>query len=679
MVKVKVDGIEVEVQQGTTVLQACEVAGKEIPRFCYHERLSIAGNCRMCLVEMEKSPKPVASCAMPVADGQVIYTNTEMVKKARQGVMEFLLINHPLDCPICDQGGECDLQDQSMKYGVDKSRYELNKRSVKEKYMGPLIKTVMTRCIHCTRCVRFAEEIAGVPEIGAINRGENMEITTYLEKTLDSELSANVIDLCPVGALTSKPYAFEARPWELTKTESIDVMDAVGSNIRVDTKGWEVKRILPRVNEEINEEWISDKTRYACDGLLKNRIDTPYIKVNGKLQPCSWDDAFKYIFEKTKDFSGDKAYGVVGDLIDVESMYMFKRFFKDVLSSDNIDFRQCNYFIDPSNKANYLFNTSIARLEEADLVVLVGSNPRLEAPILNARIRKAHLARKTKVYSIGNVGDLTYPHENVGSSLSILSDVLGKNHKIYNSLKSAKKPVFIIGESGLSGANGEFVLETVKKILKDNNFLNSEWNGLNILHNNASSVGAIYLNLIKNNFLEKLNDSNSKLIYLLGADQVKIDPKGKFIIYQGSHGGLNSTIADVVLPGAAYTEKNGLYVNTEGRIQDAKKASFPPGEGKEDWKILRALSDVFKKTIDINTHFILREHLFKDYPVFQQLDQLPKSSADTLTIKNVSQAKGDIKINDFDFYFSNIIAASSKTMHECKDAKVILQKTGTDN
>lgn len=678
MVKVKVDGIEVEIQQGATVLQACELAGKEIPRFCYHERLSIAGNCRMCLVEIEKSPKPIASCAMPVADGQVIYTNTEMVKKAREGVMEFLLINHPLDCPICDQGGECDLQDQSMKYGVDKSRYELNKRSVKEKYMGPLIKTVMTRCIHCTRCIRFASEVAGVPDLGAINRGENTEITTYLEKTLDSELSANVIDLCPVGALTSKPYAFEARPWELTKTESIDVMDAVGSNIRVDTKGWEVKRILPRINDDINEEWISDKTRYACDGLLKNRLDTPFIKINGKLQACSWDDAFKFISVNTKGLSGDNVYGVVGDLVDVETMYMFKRFFNDVLSSDNIDFRQTNYFIDPSHKANYLFNTSIARIEEADLVVLVGSNPRLEATILNVRIRKAYLTRKTKVYSIGDVGDLTYPHENVGSSFSAIGEILAKNGKIYNSLKLAKKPIFIIGESGLS-SNGEYVLETIKKILKDNNFLNNNWNGLNVLHQNAASVGAIYLNLLKSNFLDKLNDDNFKIVYLLGADQIRINNKNKFIIYQGSHGGLNSKSADVILPGAAYTEKQGLYVNTEGRVQDANKASFPPGNAKEDWKILRALSDVFKKTIDINSHQILRENLFKEYPIFKELDELPKSSIESLTFKNVTPINGNIKMADFDFYFSNIIAASSKTMDECKKAKQILQKTGTDN
>ncbi|NDE48957.1 MAG: NADH-quinone oxidoreductase subunit G, partial [Proteobacteria bacterium] len=442
--------------------------------------------------------------------------------------------------------------------------------------------------------------------------------------------------------------------------------------------GWEVKRILPRINDEINEEWLSDKSRYACDGLLKNRLDTPFIKVDGKLKPCSWDDAFKFISDNTKGFTGDKVFGAVGDLVDVETMYMFKKFFKDVLSSDNIDFRPANYFIDASHKANYLFNTSIARLEEADLVVLVGSNPRLEATILNARIRKAYLARKTKVYSIGDVGDLTYPHENVGSSFSAIGDILAKNGKIYNSLKSSKKPVFIIGESGLS-SNGEYVLETIKKILKENNFLNNDWNGLNILHQNASSVGAIYLNLMKSNFLDKLNDDTLKVVYLLGADQIKVKPNNKFVIYQGSHGGLNSKIADVILPGAAYTEKQGLYVNTEGRVQNANKASFPPGEAKEDWKILRALSDVFKKTIDINSFQILRENLFKDYPIFKEIDELPKSSIDSLTFKNVTPVNGTVKIADFDFYFSNIIAASSKTMDECKKAKQILQKTGTDN
>ncbi len=394
MPKVKVDGIEIEVENGTSVLQACEIAGKEIPRFCYHERLSIAGNCRMCLVEMEKSSKPVASCAMQVAEGQVIYTNTEMVKKAREGVMEFLLINHPLDCPICDQGGECDLQDQSVKYGGGTSRYELNKRSVKEKYMGPLIKTQMNRCIHCTRCIRFAEEVAGVPELGSINRGENMEITTYLEKTLDSELSANVIDLCPVGALTSKPYAFEARPWELTKTETIDVMDAVGSNIRVDTKGWEVKRILPRVNEDINEEWISDKTRYACDGLLTNRIDHPYIRKNGKLIECSWDEAFLKISEEVSKTAN--IGGLVGGMVDLETIFALKDFLIKISGSASIDFRQKDFYIDSSHLCNNLFNTSIAGIDESDLILLVGANPRLEATIINSRIRKILLIRKQK-------------------------------------------------------------------------------------------------------------------------------------------------------------------------------------------------------------------------------------------------------------------------------------------
>ena len=413
MPKVKVDGVELEVEQGISVLQACELAGKEIPRFCYHERLSIAGNCRMCLVEMEKSPKPIASCAMPVAEGQVIYTNTEMVKKAREGVMEFLLINHPLDCPICDQGGECDLQDQSVKYGGGSSRYELNKRSVKEKYMGPLIKTQMNRCIHCTRCIRFAEEVAGVPDLGAINRGENMEITTFLEKTLDSELSANVIDLCPVGALTSKPYAFEARPWELTKTETIDVMDAVGSNIRVDTKGWEVKRILPRVNEDINEEWISDKTRYACDGLLNNRIDQPYIRNNGKLVPATWDEAFQKIKE---EFSKTvRIGGLIGELTDLETIYALKNFLVTFSGSASIDFRQKDFYIDPSHPSNYLFNTSIANLDHADLILLVGANPRLEATMINARIRKNFINNQTEIYSIGAVSytHLTLPTKRI--------------------------------------------------------------------------------------------------------------------------------------------------------------------------------------------------------------------------------------------------------------------------
>ena len=466
MPKVKIDGIDVEVESGTTVLQACEIAGKEIPRFCYHERLSIAGNCRMCLVEMEKSPKPVASCAMPVAEGQVIYTNTEMVKKAREGVMEFLLINHPLDCPICDQGGECDLQDQSVKYGGGSSRYDLNKRSVKEKYMGPLIKTQMNRCIHCTRCIRFAEEIAGVPDLGAINRGENMEITTFLEKTVDSELSANVIDLCPVGALTSKPYAFEARPWELTKTETIDVMDAVGSNIRVDTKGWEVKRILPRVNEDINEEWISDKTRYACDGLLTNRIDQPYIRKEGKLVQCSWDDAFLKIsleFSKTK-----KIGGLIGGMTDLETIFSFKNLLSSISESSFVDFRQKDFYLDPAHPSNYLFNTSIVGIDESDLVLLVGANPRLEATMINSRIRKNFVSKKLEVFSIGNPGDQTYKVNFLGDNLNILKEIENEKSIFVERIKLAKKPIIIIGESVLNSKQGKYVLETSKSILKKN-------------------------------------------------------------------------------------------------------------------------------------------------------------------------------------------------------------------
>jgi NADH-quinone oxidoreductase subunit G len=447
MPKVTVDGIEVEVEAGSTVLQACEVAGKEIPRFCYHERLSIAGNCRMCLVEMERSPKPVASCAMPVMDGQVIKTNTPMVKKAREGVMEFLLINHPLDCPICDQGGECDLQDQAFNYGGGRSRYELNKRSVDQKHMGPLIKTHMNRCIHCTRCVRFSEEVAGIAEIGAINRGENMEITTYLENTIDSEMSGNVIDLCPVGALTSKPYSYEARPWELNKVETIDVMDAVGSNIRMDSKGWEVKRVLPRVNDEINEEWISDKTRYACDGLLNNRIDNPYIKKDGKLIEASWKEAVNFIY---KNVSDKKSFaGLVGQLVDLETAYAFKSFLKNTFNSDLIDFRQKDILFDTSDEFNFRFNTSIQKIDECDFILLIGANPRHEATIINTRIRKA-VKNGCKVFSIGDPGELHYNYKVIGNNISILDDLINGNISESKILKEAKNPAIIIGESVLN-------------------------------------------------------------------------------------------------------------------------------------------------------------------------------------------------------------------------------------
>ncbi len=508
MPKININGKEIEFEKGMTVLQACELADVEIPRFCYHEKLSIAGNCRMCLVELEKSHKPIASCAMPAVEGMNIKTNTEFVEKARKGIMEFLLANHPLDCPVCDQGGECDLQDQSLYYGVDKSRFSENKRAVKDKYMGPLIKTQMTRCIHCTRCVRFATEVAGVPEIGAIGRGEDMEITTYLEKSMESELSANVIDLCPVGALTSKPYAFEARPWELKKTESIDVMDAVGSNIRVDTYGWEVKRILPRLNNEINEEWISDKTRYACDGLLKQRLDIPYIKKDNKFVKSNWEEALDLISQKIKGLDPNDIAGHIGDLTSLENMFAFKEFFNNIKSS-NIEFREKLFYINPEEKKNYTFNSSIQGIEEADLILLIGCNPRHEATMVNARIKKAHTKNKTPIYSIGNPGDLTYEYSVIGENTEDIKELVNKKNEISKKILTSKKPLIIIGESALELKSGKYIFEEIKFFLNENKLITKEWNSLNVLAQNASTVGALNLKLMtyenENNFIFLIN------------------------------------------------------------------------------------------------------------------------------------------------------------------------------
>ena len=554
MLKLKVNEIDIEVEEGLTVLQACEKAGVEIPRFCYHEKLSIAGNCRMCLVELEKSPKPVASCAMPAAEGMSIKTNTEFVEKARKGVMEFLLANHPLDCPVCDQGGECDLQDQSMFYGVDKSRYNENKRQVSEKNMGPLIKTQMTRCIHCTRCVRFATEVAGVTEIGAIGRGEDMEITTYLEQSMQSELSANVVDLCPVGALTSRPYVFEARPWELKKTESIDVMDAIGSNIRVDTYGWEVKRILPRINEDINEEWISDKTRYACDGLLNQRLDTPYIKYNGKFEKASWNEVFNIIKSKFKNADKDKICGMSGDLVNMETLYIFKEFFNKTLGSYNIESRTDHTYLNPENRENYLFNSTINGIEEADFILLIGSNPRYEATILNARIRKAYLQNKTKIISLNDVGDLTYPYDSLDGDIENIKKITEDNHEVSNLIKEAKKPLIIFGQSSLKTKSAKYIVESVKSFLKKNNKISNDWNSLNTISENASTVGSFDLGLYKtvdgsNEVLKDLENHMFEIVYLLGVDNLKFKKKNEFIIYQGSHGDKGAEIADIILPG----------------------------------------------------------------------------------------------------------------------------------
>ena len=664
MPKIIVNNKEVEFEEGMTVLQACELAGAEIPRFCYHERLSIAGNCRMCLVEMEKSPKPIASCAMPASDGMKIKTNTAFVDKARKGVMEFLLANHPLDCPVCDQGGECDLQDQSLFYGLDNSRYTENKRQVNEKYMGPLIKTQMTRCIHCTRCIRFATEVAGIPELGAIGRGEDMEITTYLEKSMESELSANVIDLCPVGALTSKPYAFEARPWDLKKTETIDVMDAVGSNIRVDTCGWEVKRVLPRVNEDINEEWISDKTRYACDGLLKQRLDTPYIRENGRLQKASWDEALKLLSNKIKSFHPNEIAGLVGDLADLEMIYSFKHFFEKCVGSKNFECRQNRIYINPQERVNYIFNSSINGIEDSDFILLVGTNPRLEATILNSRIRKSYIKNKLNIYSIGDAGDLTYPYKNIGSNTSVIKEIASGSHEISNKIKKSKKPIIIIGDSALYGATGKYVFETIKNFLSINNFMNKEWNALNVLTQQASRVGAIDLGVYSINenenfiFFDKLYNDDFKLIYLLGADNFNFEKKDKFVVYQGSHGDKGAEIADIILPGAAYTEKNGLFVNLEGKLQNAYKASYPPGEAREDWVIFRDLANTMKRSFKYKDVSDLKKSINKNIQL-KINDEFKKTNV-------VDYVEENISIKPIDYYYTNSIARSSKVMSECR-------------
>ena len=684
MPKISINGKEIEFEKGMTVLQACELADVEIPRFCYHEKLSIAGNCRMCLVELEKSPKPIASCAMPAADGMNIKTNTAFVEKARKGVMEFLLANHPLDCPVCDQGGECDLQDQSMYYGVDKSRFVENKRQVKEKYMGPLIKTQMTRCIHCTRCVRFATEVAGVPEIGAIGRGENMEITTYLEKAMESELSANVIDLCPVGALTSKPYAFEARPWELKKTESIDVMDAVGSNIRVDTYNWEVKRILPRLNNDINEEWISDKTRYSCDGLLKQRLDVPYIKKNNKLQKSNWDEVISILVEKIKLINPNEIAGHIGDMVNLENALSFKKLFS-VLKSNNLEFREKKLFIDSSEKSNYIFNSSIKGIEESDLILLVGTNPRHEATMLNARIRKVFAQKQVPIYSIGDPGDLTYDYTIIGNKTDDIKKIFNNEIDFSSKLSSSKKPIIIIGESILELDCGKYIFEGFKNFLKKNNFINRNWNAFNFLPQNASTVGLIDLNILskeeeeKNSFFEKLSNNQFKLLYLLGSDNLKLKKSNEFIVYQGSHGDRGAEIADIVLPSAAFTEQNGLYENLEGRVQECKKASYPIGEALEDWKIFNLILKKLGKKENLNNFESLRREVFSLISNFSKLNELPNFKESEVHYTSSNFVSEDVNIKELDYFFTNAISRASKTMSECRQIKHISKKTGTDN
>ena len=676
MQKLKINNIDIEIEEGLTVLQACEKAGVEIPRFCYHERLSIAGNCRMCLVEMEKSPKPIASCAMPAIDGMNIKTNTPLVEKARKGVMEFLLANHPLDCPVCDQGGECDLQDQSMFYGVDKSRFKENKRQVPEKNLGPLIKTIMTRCIHCTRCIRFATEVAGVEELGAIGRGEDMQITTYLEKSMESEMSGNVVDLCPVGALTSKPYVFEARSWDLKKTETIDVMDAVGSNIRVDTYEWEVKRVLPRINEDINEEWISDKTRHACDGLLNQRLDTPYTKKDGTLIKSSWKEAFELIKNKILQTSSDKISGFVGDMINMEASYIFKELLSKVFKTECYESRSDHYYLNTYNRENYLFNSKIKGIEESDLIILIGTNPRFEATILNARIRKAYVKNKTEIFSLNNVGDLTYPYKLINGDTETIKNISEDNHELSEKIKKANKPLIIFGQSYLLLKSSVYTLELLKSFLLKNNKISNEWHALNLISNDASTVGSIDLGIYnnknnENEVLKNLQNNSYEVVYLLGADNLNFNKKNEFIIYQGSHGDKGAELADIILPSAAFTEQDGFYTNLEGVMQKAYKASYPPGEAKEDWQVINELS----KYISSKNLYDSKESLEKNMTNYLNLHN-SKNNNSTKFENNFTKEK--IFIKDIDYYYSNAIARASKTMSECRKEKINLMSTGTE-
>ncbi len=690
MPKLTIDGTEIEVPAGITVLQACEMAGKEIPRFCYHERLSVAGNCRMCLVEQEKAPKPVASCAMPVADGMVIKTDSPLVQKARQGVMEFLLINHPLDCPICDQGGECDLQDQAMAFGKHSSRYKEGKRAVTDKNFGPLVKTIMTRCIQCTRCVRFATEVAGVEVLGATSRGEHLEITTYVEKTLASELSGNIIDLCPVGALTSKPYAFTARPWELNKTESIDVLDAVGTNIRIDVRGREVLRILPRTNEDVNEEWLSDKGRFACDGLLRQRLDRPYVRGDGKLKPATWQQAFDAIAAKVKGLDGSKIAAIAGDLCDAESMLALKDLVQS-LGSANLDCRQDGAAIDPAARASYLFNSGIAGIDKADVVLIVGSNPRWEAPVINARIRKRYLKGDFKAAVIGPQLDLTYPHENLGQGADVLQQIANGAHPFAEVLKNAKAPMLILGTGALSRADGAAVLGLARKVAENLGIVRPDWNGFNLLHNAAARVGALELGFVPGQgnggqngrdvrgILEGAQKGEIEVVYLLGADEIDTNRLGKaFVVYQGHHGDAGAHRADVILPGAAYTEKDGTYMNTEGRAQLALKAIFPPGEAREDWAILRALSAVLGKPLPYDNLGQLRQRLYQINARFQRLNTIEPAAWQKFGSDAQVEAKAFVPAIA-NYYMTDPISRASETMAKCTEAFVqpAAEKTGT--
>ncbi|MFB9267890.1 NADH-quinone oxidoreductase subunit NuoG [Bradyrhizobium erythrophlei] len=678
MTKIIIDGKEIDVPPEYTLLQACEAAGAEIPRFCYHERLSIAGNCRMCLVEVKGGPKPVASCAWGVRDCRPgpkgeppeISTRSPMVKKAREGVMEFLLINHPLDCPICDQGGECDLQDQAMGYGVDTSRFAENKRAVEDKYLGALVKTSMNRCIQCTRCVRFSAEVCGAPEMGATGRGEDMEITTYLESALTSELQGNLVDICPVGALTSKPYAFAARPWELGKTQSVDVMDGVGSAIRVDTRGREVMRILPRINEAVNEEWISDKTRHIVDGLRTQRLDRPYVRENGQLKPATWQEAFAAISAKVGKSDGKRIGAIAGDLAAVEEMFALKELLAK-FGSANLAVQGGDAFDAKAGRGSYIFNPTIAGIDQADALLIIGSHPRKEAAVLNARIRKRWRTGGLKVGMIGAKADFTYDHDYLGAGTDTLADLVAGKHSFADVLKNAKHPIILVGAGAYTRHDGAAVLAQAAKLAVDVGALKDGWNGFAVLQDTASRAGALDIGFAPAggdlNAAQMTTFGTLDVLFLLGADEIK-PADGTFVVYIGTHGDRGAHRADVILPGAAYTEKAGIYVNTEGRVQMANRAAFPPGEAREDWAILRALSDVLGKRLPFDSMQALRQAMFKAYPHLMRLDQIEAGKSDdikALAAKGGSVEKAAFKPTVEDFYLTNPIARASAVMAEC--------------
>jgi NADH-quinone oxidoreductase subunit G len=684
--KLTIDGQEIEVLPGTTVLQAAQGLGIEIAHFCFHERLAIAGNCRMCLVEQERVPKPIASCAMPAADGMVILTQSEKAKKARHAVMEMLLINHPLDCPICDQGGECDLQDQAMAYGFDRGRYHENKRAVSEKNFGPLVATSMTRCIHCTRCIRFLTDVAGVSELGATGRGENMEIGTYIEQALGSELSGNIIDLCPVGALTSKPYAFNARPWELRKAESVDVLDAVGSNIRIDARGAHILRVLPRLNEAVNEEWISDKTRFAVDGLARRRLDRPYIRRGGKLVEAEWREALDFVADRLKGTPGERIAAIAGDLCDAESMFALKQLLGD-LGATSFDCRQDGAKLDAACRAGYLFNTTIAGIEQVDAVLLIGTDPRREAPIVNARLRKRYLLGGFKVAAIGPALDLTFPVEMLGGGGDVLAALGQGSHDWANRLKDAKAPMLVLGQGALARPDGVQVLGAARALAESLDMIRDDWNGFNVLHHAAARVGGLDMGFLPGaggsdvaGILDGCRKGDIEVLYLLGADELDLSDTGSaFVVYQGHHGDRGAARADVVLPGAAYTEKDGTYVNTEGRAQLGRRAAFPPGEAREDWTILRALSGALGRPLLFDSLGVLRQQMRAAYPTLGEIDMLSKAAWGSFG------AVGPIAATPFvypiaDFYKTDPISRASPTMGECSELFVIgagHQRTGT--